>query len=60
VRCEDVVFAVSGSVDALVLLAEVVAPVVVEVAVGGGGAGLEDGLEEVACRDRLGRDSGSK
>ena len=32
-RCEDEVFAVYGSVDALVLVAEVEAPVVVEVAV---------------------------
>ena len=43
-RCEDEVFAVDGSVDALVLLAEVEAPVGVEVAAGDDGAELEDGL----------------
>src|SRR5260370_28749791 len=43
-RCEDEVFAVYGSVDALVLLAEVEAPVVVEVAGGDEGAEVEDGL----------------
>src|SRR5271166_7138456 len=43
-RCEDEVFAVYDSVDALVLLAEVEAPVVLEVACGDDGAELEDGL----------------
>jgi hypothetical protein len=42
--CEDEVFAVDGSVDALMLLAEVEAPVVLEVAIGDQGAELEDGL----------------
>ena len=43
-RCEDEVFAVYGSVDALVLLAEVEAPVVLEIAGGDDGAEPEDGL----------------
>lgn len=43
-RCEDVGFAVPGVVDAFAFAAEVVAPVGVEVAAGGEGAELEDGL----------------
>ena len=43
-RCEDVGFAVFRVVDAFVLAAEVVPPVGVEVAAGGEGAELEDGL----------------
>ena len=42
--CEDEAFTVKRTVDALVLAAEVVAPVGVEVAAGGEGAELEDGL----------------
>src|SRR5258708_2190559 len=51
-RCEDEVFAVDGSVDALALLAEVEAPVVVEVAGGDEGAELEDGLSAVEAPSR--------
>src|SRR6266851_9013341 len=43
-RCEDVGFAVFRVVDAFVFSAEVVAPVGVEVAAGGEGTELEDGL----------------
>src|SRR6266851_1687192 len=43
-RCEDEVFAVYGSVDALMLLAQVEAPVVLEVAGCGDGAEFQDGL----------------
>src|SRR6266704_3243000 len=43
-RCEDVGFAAFRVVDALVFSAEVVAPVGVEVAAGGEGTELEDGL----------------
>src|ERR1039458_561324 len=43
-RCEDEVFAVYDSVDALMLLAQVEAPVVLEVAAGGDSAELQDGF----------------
>ena len=52
--CEDVVVAVFGVVDALVLAAEVVAPVVVGVAAGGEGAELEDGLGSFKSPSRAG------
>lgn len=43
-RCEDVCLAVSGVVDAFMLTAEVVAPVLVEVAAGDQGAEFKDRL----------------